>query len=118
MGRRPPCSRATACPWTTLTRQGRDEAYRELAADEDATYDESTSIDLAALEPLVACPDSPDAVVPVAEVKGTPVDQVAVGSCTNSSFADLSEVASLLRGRTVHPRVTMVMSRDRARSCS
>ncbi len=93
-----------------LTRQGRGEAYRELAADDDAAYDESTSIDLTALEPLIACPDSPDAVVPVAEVQGMPVDQVAVGSCTNSSFADLSEVASLLRGRTVHPRVTMVMS--------
>ena len=93
-----------------LTRQGRGEAYREVAADEDAAYDESTSIDLAALEPLIACPDSPDAVVPVAEVQGTPVDQVAVGSCTNSSYADLSEVASLLRGRNVHPRVTMVMS--------
>lgn len=93
-----------------LTRQGRGKAYRELAADEGAAYDESTSIDLAALEPLIACPDSPDAVVPVAEVQGTPVDQVAVGSCTNSSYADLSEVASLLRGRTVHPGVTMVMS--------
>ncbi len=93
-----------------LTRQGRGEAYREVAADEGAAYDESTSIDLAALEPLIACPDSPDAVVPVAELQGTPVDQVAVGSCTNSSYADLSEVASLLRGRTVHPRVTMVMS--------
>ncbi|MDD9996056.1 MAG: aconitate hydratase, partial [Dehalococcoidia bacterium] len=93
-----------------LTRQGRGEAYRALAADEGAAYDESTSIDLAALEPLIACPDSPDAVVPVAEVQGTPVDQVAVGSCTNSSYADLSEVASLLKGRTVHPRVTMVMS--------
>lgn len=93
-----------------LTRQGRGEAYRELSADEDAAYDESMSIDLAALEPLIACPDSPDAVVPVAELKGTPVDQVAVGSCTNSSFADLSEVASMLRGRTVHPGVTMVMS--------
>ena len=93
-----------------LKRQRRSEAYQPLAADEDATYDENLSIDLTALVPLIACPDSPDAVVSVSEVAGMPVDQVAVGSCTNSSFADLSEVATLLRGRTVHPSVTTVMS--------
>jgi aconitate hydratase len=93
-----------------LSRQGRAEAYRPLGPDEDAVYDEAITIDLATLVPLIACPDSPDAVVPVTEVAGTPVDQVAVGSCTNSSFADLSEVAALLRGRTVHPNVTTVMS--------
>jgi len=93
-----------------LTRQGRAESFTPLAADEGAAYDEDLTIDLATLVPLIACPDSPDAVVPVTEVAGTPVDQVAVGSCTNSSFADLSEVAALLRGRTVHPNVTTVMS--------
>ncbi len=93
-----------------LSRQGRADAYRPLAADGGAAYDEAVSIDLSSLGPLVARPDSPDAVVPVAEVAGTPVDQVAVGSCTNSSYADLAEVAAMLRGRTVHPRVAMVMS--------
>jgi aconitate hydratase len=93
-----------------LTRQGRSESYQPLAADQNAGYDETITIDLTTLVPLIACPDSPDAVVPVTEVAGMPVDQVAVGSCTNSSFADLSEVAALLRGRTVHPNVTMVMS--------
>ena len=93
-----------------LRRQRRERAYRPLAADEGAAYDEAVSIDLSSLGPLVARPDSPDAVVPVAEVAGTPVDQVAVGSCTNSSYSDLAEVAAILRGRTVHPRVTMVMS--------
>ena len=93
-----------------LSRQGRSEAFRPLAADKGATYDDGLAIDLTALVPLIACPDSPDAVVPVTEVAGTPVDQVAVGSCTNSSFADLSEVAAILKGRTVHPNVTTVMS--------
>jgi aconitate hydratase len=93
-----------------LTRQGRAESFTPLAADEGAAYDEDLTIDLATLVPLIACPDSPDAVVPVTEVAGTPVDQVAVGSCTNSSFADLSEVAAILKGHTVHPNVTTVMS--------
>ena len=93
-----------------LATQGRESAHVPLSADEGASYDESIDIDLSALEPLVARPDSPDDVVPVAKVAGIPVDQVAVGSCTNSSYADLVEVASLLGGRTVHPRVNMVMS--------
>ena len=93
-----------------LRRQQRGDVYRPLAADHGAGYDEKISIDLSALVPLIARPGSPDDIVPVTEVAGTPVDQVAVGSCTNSSYEDLAEVAAILRGRTVHPRVAMVMS--------
>ncbi|MBM3944310.1 MAG: aconitate hydratase [SAR202 cluster bacterium] len=93
-----------------MARQGREASYRPLSADPDAEYDETLSIDLDALEPLIACPDSPDAVVPVSQVAGTPVDQVAVGSCTNSSYADLMDVAAILKGRTVHPRVSTSLS--------
>ena len=62
------------------------------------------------LEPLISCPDSPDLVVPVSQVSGTKVDQVAIGSCTNSSYSDLMEVANVLKGRMVHPDVTMSLS--------
>ena len=93
-----------------LKRQGREQAFRELGPDAAAEYDQHITIDLDSLEPLVACPDSPDSVVPVSEVAGTPVDQVAIGSCTNSSYTDLMEVAAILKGSTVHPRVNMVMS--------
>ena len=62
------------------------------------------------VEPLIACPDSPDNVCPVRQVAGTAVDQVAVGSCTNSSYADLMAVAEILKGRKVHPRVNLVVS--------
>ena len=93
-----------------LKRQGREQAFRELGPDPEAEYDERVTIDLDSLEPLVARPDSPDSVVPVSEVAGTPVDQVAIGSCTNSSYTDLMEVAAILKGSTVHPRVNIVMS--------
>ncbi len=93
-----------------LEAQGRGEAWRPLAADEDAEYEEQIEIDLSALEPLVAQPHSPDAVTPVSEVAGKPVDQVCIGSCTNSSLADLMTVAAILRGRHVHPRVSLTIS--------
>jgi len=93
-----------------LRAQKRDEVWRPLAADPDAEYDEVMDIDLSTLEPLVACPSSPDAVVPVREVAGTEVAQVCVGSCTNSSYHDLMVVASVLKGQTVHPRVSMTIS--------
>ena len=90
--------------------QGREEQFRLVGPDPDAEYDERIVIDLDALEPLIAKPHSPDNVVPVGEVAGLPVDQVAVGSCTNSSFQDLMTIADMVRGRTVHPRVNLVCS--------
>jgi aconitate hydratase len=93
-----------------LRAQKRDEVWRPLAADPDAEYDEVVDIDLSTLEPLVACPSSPDAVVPVREVAGIEVAQVCVGSCTNSSYHDLMVVAGVLKGHTVHPRLSMTIS--------
>ncbi|MBC7239284.1 MAG: aconitate hydratase, partial [Chloroflexi bacterium] len=82
-----------------LAAQKRLEAWRPLAADPDAEYDEVITIDLSSLEPLIACPHSPDRVVSVREVAGRPLDQVCIGSCTNSSVADLEVVAAILRGK-------------------
>jgi aconitate hydratase len=93
-----------------LRAQKREEVWRPLAADLAAEYDEAMEIDLNTLEPLVACPSSPDAVVPVREVAGTEVAQVCVGSCTNSSYHELMMVASVLKGQTVHPQVSMTIS--------
>jgi aconitate hydratase len=93
-----------------LRAQGREEVWRPLAPDPDATYDEEMEINLDELEPLIALPQSPDNVVPVREVEGTPVHQVCVGSCTNSSYPDLMKVATILRGHTVHPQVSMTLT--------
>jgi aconitate hydratase len=93
-----------------LRAQKREKVWRPLAADPDAEYDEVVEIDLSTLEPLIACPSSPDAVVPVRELAGTEVVQVCVGSCTNSSYHDLMVVASVLKGQTVHPRLSMTIS--------
>ena len=93
-----------------LAAQGREADWRPLAADADARYDGSLTINLAELEPLVACPHSPDRVVPVREVAGTPLDQVCIGSCTNSSIMDLERVAGILRGKTVHPSLSLTIS--------
>jgi len=90
--------------------QGRAESWRALASDPDATYDEYMEIDLSALEPLIARPSSPDNVVPISELKGTKVDQVCVGSCTNSSYPDLMTVARVLKGKTVHPNVSLTLT--------
>ncbi|MDD3618196.1 MAG: aconitate hydratase [Desulfobulbaceae bacterium] len=79
-----------------LASQGREEQWRELRADPDARYDTVMDLDLSAIEPLIACPSSPDNVVPVREVAGRPVAQVLVGSCTNSSIRDLTVVAKTL----------------------
>ncbi len=79
-----------------LAAQGREEQWRELVADPDASYDEVMELDLSTLEPLIACPSSPDNVVPVSEVAGRPVAQVLIGSCTNSSIRDLTVVAKTL----------------------
>jgi predicted aconitate hydratase len=90
-----------------LKAQGREDIWQEVLPDPDATYDEEMTIDLAELEPLVAMPHSPDAVIPLSEVKGTKINQVCVGSCTNSSFHDLMAVAEILKGKKVHPDVSM-----------
>ncbi|MBN2289581.1 MAG: aconitate hydratase [Candidatus Glassbacteria bacterium] len=90
-----------------LAAQDRKEAWREVLPDPDATYDEELTIDLSSLEPLVAMPHSPDAVVPLSEVAGTRINQVCVGSCTNSSYHDLMAVAGIIKGKKVHPEVSM-----------
>ncbi|MCT4544271.1 MAG: aconitate hydratase [Vallitalea sp.] len=93
-----------------LKAQGREEVWKELKADADATYDEMITINLDELEPLVAMPHSPDNVEKVANVKGLKVNQVCIGSCTNSSFLDMMKVAKILKGNTVHPDVSLVIA--------
>jgi aconitate hydratase len=92
-----------------FARLGRADEWSPRGADAGAAYDDSISLDLSAVEPLVARPSQPDAVVPIAEVAGTPIQQVMVGSCTNGSYHDLAAVARVMRGRQVDPRVTCVM---------
>ena len=93
-----------------LAAQGRGEDYVPLSADEDAVYDEVLEIDLSALEPLVACPHSPDNVKPAKSLALQKVDQVCIGSCTNSSYTDLMTVAAMLKGKTVCPEVSLTIS--------
>jgi aconitate hydratase len=93
-----------------LESQGRADAYAPLAADAGAAYDETLEVDLSQLTPLAAMPHSPDNVKPVADIGAIKVDQVAIGSCTNSSYADLMKAAAILRGRRVHPDVSLVVS--------
>ncbi len=93
-----------------LTAQGRPQDFVPLESDPDAVYDKVISIDLSTLVPLAACPHSPDNVKPVSELHDVKVDQVCIGSCTNSSLADLSMAAAMLKGRTVDPSVSMSVS--------
>ena len=93
-----------------LKAEGREEDYRPLSSDPDAEYDKILHIDLSTLEPLIACPHSPDKVVTVASLKGTKVDQVCIGSCTNSSLQDMLKVAALLKGCTIRPSVSLSIS--------
>ncbi|MBQ6325928.1 MAG: aconitate hydratase, partial [Clostridia bacterium] len=93
-----------------LKAEGREDAWRALASDPDAVYDRVIDIDLSTLEPLIACPHSPDKVVKVSSLKGTKVDQVCIGSCTNSSLMDMLKVAALLKGRTICPSVSLSIS--------
>ncbi len=93
-----------------LKAQGRGEDYVPLCADEDAEYDEHIVIDLSALTPLAACPHSPGNVKPVSELAGKKVDQICVGSCTNSSYLDLMKVAAILKGKRIHPDVSFTVS--------
>lgn len=90
-----------------LRAQKREEVYKEISADPDAEYDEELVIELDKLEPLVACPHSPDNVKTVKELEGMKIDQVCIGSCTNSSLLDMMKVAYILRGKTVHPDVSL-----------
>ncbi|NLM13553.1 MAG: aconitate hydratase [Epulopiscium sp.] len=93
-----------------LKAQKREDVWVELKPDEDAEYDEVIEINLSEIEPLTAAPHSPDNVKDVKELEGIKVDQVAIGSCTNSSYMDLMKVAKILKGRTVHPDVSLVIA--------
>ena len=93
-----------------LKAEGREADFTPLASDADAVYDRVIDIDLSALTPMIACPHSPDNVVSVASLKGTRVDQVCIGSCTNSSLLDLLKCAALLKGKTVHKNVSLSVS--------
>ena len=92
-----------------LKAQDREDDWQALSADADAVYDETIEIDLSALEPLVARPHMPDNVVTVAEAGPIKVDQVFIGSCTNSSYQDMMRVARILKGKRVHPDVSLVI---------
>ena len=89
-----------------LKAQGREDAYRELLPDEDAEYDETIDIDLSSLEPLVSCPHQPDNVKPLKEVEKLPVQQVFIGSCTNTSYADVAKAALVFKGHHVNENVS------------
>ena len=93
-----------------LKAQGREADFVPMEADSDAVYDRVIHIDLDTLEPMIACPHSPDNVVTVASIAGTKVDQVCIGSCTNSSLFDMLKVAAMLRGKTIHPGVSLSIS--------
>ncbi len=93
-----------------LEAQGRGEDWIALSADADATYVEEITVDLSQIVPLVACPHSPDNIKRVKEIQGLAVDQVAIGSCTNSSYTDMMTVAALLKGKTVDPNVSLVIA--------
>ncbi len=93
-----------------LEAEGRGEDYIELSSDADAVYDKVIDIDLNELKPLIACPHSPDNIVTVESLKGTKVDQVCIGSCTNSSLFDMLKVAALLKGKTIDPSVSLSIS--------
>ena len=93
-----------------LEAEGRAEDYTPLASDPDAVYDRVIDINLDELKPMIACPHSPDNVVTVESLKGTKVDQVCIGSCTNSSLFDMLKVAAILKGKTISPSVSLSIS--------
>ena len=90
-----------------LKAQGREDVWKELKADDDAVYDEELNIDLSALVPQAACPHSPDNIKTCEEIGPMKIDQVCIGSCTNSSLLDMLKVAYILKGKTVHPDVQL-----------
>ncbi|GJQ48645.1 MAG: aconitate hydratase [Candidatus Kuenenia stuttgartiensis] len=93
-----------------LKMQGREDVWQPLKASANAQYDETVEIDLSSLEPMVARPHSPDNVCKVREIQGTMVHQVCIGSCTNSSYHDLMVAAAMLKGKKVHPDVSLTIS--------
>ncbi len=93
-----------------LKAQGREEVWTELKADDDAVYDETVDINLSELVPLAACPHSPDNVKSIKEIGNMKIDQVCIGSCTNSSLLDMMKVAHILKGKTVHPDVSLAIA--------
>lgn len=93
-----------------LKAQGREEDYTELKSDDDAQYDEVIDINLSELEPLAACPHSPDNIKPIKELAGQKINQVCIGSCTNSSYRDMMRVASILKGKTVADGVSLAIA--------
>ncbi|EOS60404.1 hypothetical protein C815_01394 [Firmicutes bacterium M10-2] len=93
-----------------LKRQQREQDFVEMKADEGAVYDETIIIDLSALKPKAACPNSPDNIKNIAELAGKKVDQVAIGSCTNSGYEDLMKVAAILKGKKIAENVSLVIS--------
>ena len=93
-----------------LARMGRPGDFVELVADADAAYDDEVNIDLSALVPLAAAPHMPDRMVAIKDLDGMKVNQAAIGSCTNSSYADLKTVALLLKGRRIHPETDLMIS--------
>lgn len=93
-----------------LKAQGREKDFKVVKPDDDAVYDNTITIDLNELEPLVACPHSPDKVKMVSEIKNLKVNQIAIGSCTNSSLFDLMKVAQILKGKTIAENVSLVIA--------
>ena len=93
-----------------LKAEGREECFTPLMPDEDARYDAEYTVDLSSLEPLAACPHSPDNIKTAKELAGTKINQVCIGSCTNSSMLDMLTVAAMLKGKTVHPDVSLSIS--------
>jgi len=93
-----------------LAAQGREEVWKPLVSDPDAVYDEEITIDLSKLEPMAACPHSPDNVKTIRELAGMKIDQVCIGSCTNSSYLDMMRVASILKGKTVCDTVSLAIA--------
>ena len=93
-----------------LKAENREEDYIELSSDADAQFDAEYTVDLSALKPLAACPHSPDNVKPVSMLSGMEISQVCIGSCTNSSMQDMLTVAAMLKGKTVHPNVSLSIS--------
>ncbi|MBN2401191.1 MAG: aconitate hydratase [Spirochaetes bacterium] len=93
-----------------LKAQGREQVWRKIFPDPDAKYDRVINIDLSTLEPMIACPHSPDNIKKISELKGLKVDQVAIGSCTNSSYKDLMTTAAILKGEKINPEVSMLIA--------
>ncbi|MEW5693630.1 MAG: aconitate hydratase [Candidatus Hydrogenedentota bacterium] len=93
-----------------LSRQNREKDFVEILPDDDARYDATIEINLSEIEPLIACPHSPDNVKPVREVTGTKINQILIGSCTNSSFSDIMTAVKILEGNYVHPEVSFALA--------